>query len=71
MATNTRARGTPRAAFVSPTWSKRGEWRDHAPISDESVRRDVTDMDGLDWREFNPAAGPPVTRDGETIRGQG
>ena len=49
------------AAFVSPTWSKRGEWRDHPPITATQFAATLLTWMGLDWREFNPKAGPPVT----------
>ena len=48
-------------AFVSPSWVKRGEWRDHPPITASQFAATLLSWMGFDWREFNPNAGPPVT----------
>jgi hypothetical protein len=46
-------------AFVSPTWSRRGEWRDHAPITASQAAATLITWMGGDWRQFTGAA-PPV-----------
>lgn len=48
------------AAFVSPSLSRRGEWRDHALITTSQVAATLISWMGLDWREFNPQAAPPI-----------
>ena len=47
-------------AFVSPGLAARGEWRDHAPITASQAAATLITWMGYDWREFNPAAAPPV-----------
>jgi len=47
-------------AFVSPGLSTRGEWRDHAPITASQAAATLITWMGYDWREFNPAAAPPI-----------
>lgn len=47
-------------AFVSPTATVRGEWRDHPPLESRQVASTLLQWLGLDWREFDAAAGSPV-----------
>jgi hypothetical protein len=47
-------------AVVSPSLSRRGEWRDHAPLTSAQVAATLVSWLGLDWRAFNPAAAPPI-----------
>ena len=47
-------------AFVSPLMPRRGEWRDHAPLTANQAGGDVDRWMGLDWRRFDPAIAPPV-----------
>ena len=47
-------------AVISPTLSRRGEWRDHAPITTSQVASTLISWMGFDWREFNPNAAPPI-----------
>ena len=47
-------------ALVSPSMSRRGEWRDHAPLTNAQVAATLAHWMGLDWRAFNPAAAPPI-----------
>jgi hypothetical protein len=47
-------------AFVSPHMSRRGEWREHAPLTTAQAASTLVDWMGADWRAFNPQAAPPV-----------
>ena len=47
-------------ALISPSLSRRGEWRDHAPITTSQVAATLISWMGYDWREFNPNAAPPI-----------
>jgi hypothetical protein len=47
-------------ALISPSLSRRGEWRDHAPITTSQVAATLISWMGFDWREFNPNAAPPI-----------
>jgi hypothetical protein len=49
------------AAFISPQFARRGEWRTHAPITNSQVAATLITWMGYDWREFNPKAAPPIT----------
>jgi hypothetical protein len=46
-------------AFVSPNWSRRGEWRGHAPITASQAAATLIAWMGGDWKQFSSAA-PPV-----------
>ena len=48
-------------AFVSPAWSRRGEWREHAPIETRQVAATLVQWLGVDWKTFDPNAAPPVS----------
>lgn len=45
-------------AFVSPSWSRRGEWRDHAPITAAQAAATLITWVGGDWKRFAGAAAP-------------
>jgi len=47
-------------AFVTPEAAARGEWSGGTPITANQVAATMIDWMGFDWREFNPAAAPPV-----------
>jgi hypothetical protein len=47
-------------AFVSPSMSRRGEWRDHPPLLTAQAAATLVRWTGADWKAFNPAAAPPV-----------
>ena len=47
-------------AFVSPTVSLRGEWRDHDPIQQDQVAATLARFLGLDFRSLTPTAGLPI-----------
>jgi hypothetical protein len=46
-------------AFVSPSWPRRGEWRQHAPITASQAAATLIGWMGADWKQFSGAA-PPV-----------
>lgn len=46
-------------AFVSPSWSRRGEWRNHEPLTASQVAATLMTWMGGDWQLFTGAA-PPV-----------
>ncbi len=45
-------------AFVSPSWSKRGEWRSHAPLTASQAAATLIAWMGGDWKQFPGAAAP-------------
>ena len=45
-------------AFVSPSWPRRGEWRNHPPITASQAAATVIEWSGGDWKQFAGAAGP-------------
>jgi hypothetical protein len=47
-------------AFVSPSMSRRGEWRDHPPVVTAQAAATLVRWMGADWRAFNASAAPPV-----------
>jgi hypothetical protein len=47
-------------AFASPLMSRRGEWRDHAPLGTNQVAATLTSWVGVDWRALRPAAGAAI-----------
>lgn len=47
-------------AFVSPTMSRRGEWRDHAPLANAQVAATLLSWLGLDAGDFSGGAAPAV-----------
>ena len=47
-------------AFVSPTMSRRGEWRGGPPLVAAQVAATLITWMGGDWKAFDPAAAPPV-----------
>lgn len=52
------AAGETWMAFVSPSWSRRGEWRDHAPITASQAASTLITWMGADWKRFAGAAAP-------------
>jgi hypothetical protein len=48
------------AAFAVPGWQRRGEWRDHAPLSQSQIAATLAAMLGFDWRTASPRAGAPI-----------
>jgi hypothetical protein len=46
-------------AFVSPSWSRRGEWRGHPPVTTAQAAATLIGWMGGDWNQFAGAA-PPV-----------
>ena len=47
-------------AFISPRMTARGEWRDHPVVEARQVAATLLQWMDLDWRAFDPLAGPPV-----------
>ena len=47
-------------AFVSPSMPRRGEWSGHPPIVTAQVAATLIQWMGGDWKQFDPAAAPPV-----------
>ena len=47
-------------AFVSPSMARRGEWRDHPPLTAAQAAATLITWMGMDWKAFDPAAAPPV-----------
>jgi hypothetical protein len=47
-------------AFISPHVRARGEWQHHTPLQTRQVAATLLQWAGLDWREFDASAGPPV-----------
>ena len=45
-------------AFVSPSWSKRGEWRKHPPLTASQAAATLIAWMGGDWKQFSGAAAP-------------
>jgi hypothetical protein len=48
-------------AFASPDSSRRGEWRDHAPLFQNQLAATIAQLLGFDYREQNSEAGAPVS----------
>jgi hypothetical protein len=48
-------------AFIAPSMSQRGEWRDHAPIETRQVAATLLGWMGVDWRTLTPQPAPPIT----------
>jgi hypothetical protein len=46
--------------FVSPHLAARGEWRNHSPLEARQVAATLLHWMGLEWRTFDPQAGPPI-----------
>jgi hypothetical protein len=47
-------------AFVSPSMPRRGEWSGHQPLVAAQVAATLIEWMGGDWKQFDPAAAPPV-----------
>jgi hypothetical protein len=47
-------------AIASPDRTRRGEWRDHPPLSQNQIAATIAAALGLDYREQNPHAGVAV-----------
>ena len=47
-------------AFISPAMSRRGEWRDHAPIHTNQAAATMAGWLGVDWTAGRPGVGRPV-----------
>ncbi len=47
-------------AFVSPTMSARGPWKQHAPIGTNQIAATLARWVGVDWNAMRPAAGKPI-----------
>jgi hypothetical protein len=47
-------------AFASPKMSRRGEWRDHAPVTTNQVAPTLAKWAGLDWKAQHPNVGAPI-----------
>ena len=47
-------------AFVSPRLTRRGEWRDHAPLHTNQAAATMAAWMGLDWNAMRPASGRPI-----------
>jgi hypothetical protein len=45
-------------AFVSPSWPRRGEWRDHQPLTASQAAATLIGWMGGDWTKFAGAAAP-------------
>ena len=50
-------------AFVSPTMTKRGEWRDTPEIHTNQAAATLAGWMGLDWKALRPSAGATVRAD--------
>ena len=48
------------AAFVVPGWARRGEWANHAPVSQSQVAATLASILGYDFRSASPDAGAPL-----------
>lgn len=47
-------------AFVSPRMTKRGEWRQHAPLTTSQIAATLARWVGVDYRAVKPGAGAPI-----------
>jgi hypothetical protein len=47
-------------AFVSPSMSLRGEWRNHPPLENRQVAATLLGWMGVDWQSIAPQIAPPV-----------
>jgi hypothetical protein len=47
-------------AFVSPTMTRRGEWRGHEPLHTNQAAATMAGWLGLDWVALHPKAGAPI-----------
>jgi hypothetical protein len=47
-------------AFVSPHVARRGEWRDHPPLSTSQIAATLAAWMGVDWNAQRPRAGAPI-----------
>jgi hypothetical protein len=47
-------------AFASPDAARRGEWRNHPPILQNQIAATMAHLLGVDYREQNANAGPPI-----------
>jgi hypothetical protein len=47
-------------AFASPSMARRGEWRDHPPITASQVAATLATWMGVDWKRFDAGAAPPI-----------
>jgi hypothetical protein len=47
-------------ALVSPSMSRRGEWRDHTPLRTNQVAATLAGWMGVDWVALRPAAGRAI-----------
>ena len=45
-------------AFVTPAWSRRGEWRNHPPLTASQAAATLIAWMGGDWTQFPGAAAP-------------
>lgn len=48
-------------AFVSPTMTVRGPWRDHPPLATNQIAATLAGWLGIDWNGLRPAAGRPIS----------
>lgn len=46
--------------LASPSMTRRGEWRDHAPLFTNQIAATLAAWVGLDWRASHPSAGPAI-----------
>lgn len=56
------------AAFAVPGWTARGEWRNHAPVSQSQIASTLAAILGFDWRTASSAAGAPLVPPGGAAR---
>jgi hypothetical protein len=49
-------------AFVGPGWTRRGEWENSEPISQNQVAATLAQALGADYLESNPGAGRPIAQ---------
>jgi hypothetical protein len=47
-------------AFASPSMRRRGEWREHQPLTASQAAATMVAWMGLDWQAFDAGAGRPV-----------
>lgn len=47
-------------ALVSPSMSRRGEWRSHTPLRSSQIAATLAAWLGVDWQALRPAAGAPI-----------
>ena len=47
-------------AFASPAMTQRGEWREHAPLTNSQIAATIASWLGVNWSAMNPSAAAPI-----------